>query len=258
MADTRNFIILFNEKEGTSPLIRLLENFGQVSIVHKRGDKGWEPFDRHHCGPMRNRDFGRCLDLIYRQGPADMKAINAIYQKTASGPLAAIEKTGAVGFKMRPKTADFLPPSPFDRIGPARKAYSWFRQKEYMQVLIDVLKRNGVIVLMAIRQDIFRWALSKYHGDGTGKKGHLQFKLAKGDTTRDDLGKIEVDLPRFAGFLKVCEAELENKRQLAEQLRAAGIKVQPIRYEDFCGDKLVYFRDFFRKLETAPRALLTP
>lgn len=249
MAASRNFIILFSEKEGTSPLVRLLDNFEKVSVVHMEGNKGWEPFDRHHCGPMRNRDFGRCLDLIYRQGPADMRTINEIYQRTASAPLAPIGKSGAVGFKMRPNTSDFLPPAPFHRLAPFRKIFFWYRQKEYMRILIDVLRRHDVTVFLAIRQDIFRWALSKYHGDGTGKTGQLQFKLAKGDLTQKDLGKIKVDLGRYAQLVQACKSELAAKRKLEKKLREAGIKVQPIRYEDFCGDKLIYFRDFFRKLD---------
>ena len=32
----RNFIILFNEKAGTSPLVRLLDKFELISVVHQR------------------------------------------------------------------------------------------------------------------------------------------------------------------------------------------------------------------------------
>jgi hypothetical protein len=42
-----NFIVLFEEKEGTSPLVRLLDNFERVSVIHHENGGGWKPFDQH-------------------------------------------------------------------------------------------------------------------------------------------------------------------------------------------------------------------
>lgn len=47
-----NFIVLFEEKEGTSPLVRLLDNFERVSAVHHENAGGWEPFDQHNCADL--------------------------------------------------------------------------------------------------------------------------------------------------------------------------------------------------------------
>ena len=61
-----NFVILFNGKEGTSPLVRLLANFDKISLVHQVGDKGWEPFEKPRCGPMPTRNLIQCLDYIFQ------------------------------------------------------------------------------------------------------------------------------------------------------------------------------------------------
>jgi hypothetical protein len=38
-----NFIVLFEEKEGTSPLVRLLDNFERVSVVHHENQSSFAP-----------------------------------------------------------------------------------------------------------------------------------------------------------------------------------------------------------------------
>jgi hypothetical protein len=38
-----NFIVLFEEKEGTSPLVRLLDNFERVSVVHHENGGAGNP-----------------------------------------------------------------------------------------------------------------------------------------------------------------------------------------------------------------------
>jgi hypothetical protein len=101
----RNFIIFFEEKEGTSPLVRLLDNFEQISIIHQVKNKGWEPFDRHNCGNMSVRNLMRCLDIVFNKVSTDLDLLNQIYIKTAKIPLEEINRNGVVGFKMR-----FAPP----------------------------------------------------------------------------------------------------------------------------------------------------
>ena len=63
--------------------------------------------------------------------------------------------------------------------------------------MIDVIKANDLTIFLAVRQDVFRWALSKYHGDGTGKPGHIQFKLASGNISKSEIGTIRIDRDRF-------------------------------------------------------------
>jgi hypothetical protein len=102
---------------------------------------------------------------------------------------------------------------------------------------------------MAVRQDIFRWGLSRYHGDGSGKQGHLQFKLMSGEIKKKHIGKIHIDADRFEEELKVCEKLYAKKVKLITDMRAQGISVHPIRYEDFLTDKPALFKRILQALE---------
>lgn len=238
----KNFIIFFDEKEGTSPLVRLLNNFEKVSIVHR--GHGWEPFDRHSCGPMALRDLRACLEMIFGDEPVDFDRLNKIYLKTAKRPLNRIDTSASVGFKMR-----FAPPAP--ALPQINGFHFWNRKIEaitmlrYRRMMFDVLKKHDVTVFMAVRQDVLRWALSKYHGDGTGRPGHLQFKVARGKANGAYLEPIDVDCVRLGRIITKCKTAHGMKRQLMETLRAQGISAHPIRYEDFLDCKERYFSRFF-------------
>jgi hypothetical protein len=214
----KKFIIFFEEKEGTSALVRLLSHFDRIAIVHQTGNTGWEPFDLHNCGAISLESFVQCLELIFNKEPLDIERLNRIYTQTAKSSLEAFNKNNAVGFKIR------------------------FKTRPFMKALFELVKKNEVVVFMAIRQDILRWALSKYHGDGTGRKGHLQFKLAKGEIRKEQIGKIYVDCQQLKKIISMCEKSHARKRNLRRALRQKGIEVYQLRYEDFLTDKLEYFR----------------
>jgi len=248
----RNFIIFFNEKSGTSPLVRLLDQFESVSILHQENNTGFEPFDRHNCGRMSLHDLRKCLGIIYGQGPKDIEQLNREYTKTAKRPLDIANGKGVVGFKMR-----FSPPNPYpyhiDRFPVWNQLSGGLFRKRYMRsfknVMFDVLKRHDVVVFMAVRQDVLRLGLSIYHGDGTGKPGHLQFKLARGAINRDAIGKISVDCERLETIISKCEAMHAEKRLLMEEFTQAGIQAHPILYEEFVTSKRSYLKNLFEILE---------
>jgi hypothetical protein len=249
--DMRDFIVFFEGKEGTSVLLRQLGNFDQISVVHNvGGEASSEPFDRHACGPMRLQDLVCCFDLIFGDAPLDMHRLNAIYTKTAKAPLKTIDKSRSVGFKMR-----FHAPSRLDRLrskvdhGLSRLSWERGSRRSFRSIMIDVLAEHDLTVFLAVRQDVLRWALSKYHGDGTGKPGHIQFRLASGSISRDDIGKIYVDTERLADLIRTCEKAHAKKRRLMEDMRSAGLRVQPLRYEDFLADKMTYFSRLLHALD---------
>ncbi|MFO8146625.1 MAG: hypothetical protein R6U03_04480 [Gillisia sp.] len=221
----RNFIILFQEKEGTSPLVRLLNHFKHISIIHQENDSGYEPFNFHQCGAMRLPDLMYCIETIYNDDRDFENKLNRIYTKTARNPLESFSKDSSVGFKMR-----FKPPV-------KDTAEILWKYRPFEKMMIDVLKKHNVMVFIAVRQDIFRWALSKYHGDGTGKKGHIQFKLASGKVNREDIHKIHVKPRKLNRILKACEYLHTRKRVLMKKLKRNGIEVYPLLYEDFLEDK---------------------
>lgn len=238
----RNFIIIFAEKEGTSPLIRLLNNFEQISIVHQVKTQDWEPFDIHNRGAMPLRDLERCLDMVYNKQSINFKQLNQIYTRTAKKPLEEFSANEVTGLKMRLTT-------------PSQNSLFWntlpknFTDDAFKLMLFNVLKRNDVVVFIALRQDILRWALSKYHGDGTGQPGHLQFKLANGKIKRNSIGKIHVDSTRFKIIISQCEEAHARKHRLMEDFKLAAIEAHFLVYEDFLTDKQKYLNRILDILE---------
>ncbi len=232
----RNFIIFFDEKEGTSPLVRLMDQVPGISVLHQTEDKGWEPFDTHSAGYMSVSNMEACFDIIFSRKNNDFDTLNEIYCRTSSRPLENVALEGAIGFKMRynPHGLNL----PFQKLTRriSRKS-GIFNQRAYREMMLRVLKRHNIMVFIAVRQDVFRWALSKYHGDGSGKPGHLQFKLANGSIGKSDIGKISVDCGRFEKILNKCTAIHNSKKQLIEHFDANGIQNSPIRYESFVEDK---------------------
>ena len=247
----RNFIIFFEEKEGTSPLVRLLNNFEQISIIHQVNNKGWEPFDGHNCGPMSLRSLKRCLAIVFNKSLVDFRRLNQIYTRTANNPLEEISGNGVVGFKMR-----FIPPrkiSPymaaFSRCNILSRIFEKYYARSFKRMMIHLLRRNDVVVFLAVRKDLLRWGLSKYHGDGTDKRGHLQFKLASGEIRRDEIGKFQVDCAQLDKIILNCEESHAHKRRLMEEFKLAGIQTHLLCYEDFLTDKQKYFRQILGFLE---------
>ena len=247
----RNFIIFFSEKEGTSPLVRLLNNFDQISIIHQVDNSGWEPFDRHNCGPMSLRNLKQCLNILLNYESIDIKLLNQIYCKTSTKPLEKISKNGVVGFKMRfvnPKKPPHLKAfSPFDRL--FRRLFNKYYAWSFKKMMLKFLKNNNITVFMAVRQDLLRWGLSKYHGDGTGKPGHIQFKLASGQISKEEIGKLYVDSNRFEEIITECEKIHKDKLQLMEEFKSLGVQAYPLIYEDFLVDKHKYFKQITDFLE---------
>jgi len=242
----QKFILLFDEKEGTSPAMRLLDRFERVAIVHQIDNKGWEPFDRHNCGPMPLSDLKACLRMIYGDAPVDMQSLNALYGNTATRPLESFSNQNAVGMKMR-----FRAPQPTD--AKSRIRLPWTKSadtpNEFKQMMFALFRESNVVVFIAVRQDTLRWALSKYHGDGSGQQGHLQFKLASGKIRREDIGRIHVDPAKLEKVLQECEQAYAKKQQLRQELLAAGVTVALLRYEDYLADKRSYLEQFFNVLQ---------
>ncbi len=242
----RDFVVFFHGGEGTSALLRLLDNFERIAILHQVDDRGWEPFDRHNCGKMRLKRLERCLNIVFGTKPIDSERLNQIYTRAGALPLEASTGDLAVGFKMRfrpPRTV--LRRSVLGRLSRfLNRPASWV----FTRMMFRTLRRNHVVVFVAVRQDLLRWALSLYHGDGTGKPGHLQFRLARGEINRDDIDTIHVDCSRLDEIVADCEASYARKRLLIRKLERAGIRVQPLLYETFLADKHDYFGTLFDAL----------
>ena len=244
----RNFLILFHGKEGSSALVKLLQNLPQIAIVKLAGTEvGLEPFDSQHCGRMPNRSVRKCLDLIYSPEPVSIDALNRIYLQTAEEPIDTFDNRLVVGMKMRYGCRSDAPGSTVLKRMPFlnRRLYTWvdhWHGCHYERCVFDILRKHSVVVFMMVRQDVFRWALSRYHGDGTGNRGNLQFKLAERTISREEIGKIEVCPDELLKCIDECCGQLCDKLETMAKLRDAGIHVTPIMYESFCEDKQEFVR----------------
>ena len=238
------FFVMFDEKEGTTNLVMLLDQFQGISVVRQVDKKGWEPFDWYKHRSLTPATLMQCLDLLFSPGEANKEKLNRLYLKSAKRALDDYDKAGSVGFKMRVN----LPPEPgragriFDRLSPAwiRKlnlAQRWFEYR-----LISILKKHRIVVLVAVRQDLLRWALSKYHGDGTGKEGHLQFKIAFGDMNRADIPAIEVDPARLRELINERIHMVNNKLRLMRKMNRRGVMAQTVIYEEYLENPKAFFR----------------
>lgn len=247
----RHFVIFFTGKEGTSPLLNLLDNFSQVSIIRleEACSAGLEPFDRHHCGPMSDRNLRRSLEMVLGRDGFELEELNRIYLKTSiSGPIGAVRPDTSIGFKMRlryPKDSRMRIPG----FSALNECLEEWRRMSFLRAAERILKKTGAVAFFAIRQDLLRWSLSKYHGDGTCRPGNLQFRLAGGEIGRDDIGRIQVDCRRLGEIIAGSSQMLSRKLRLIEDFRSSGIDAHPLFYEDFLEDKIAYFRRLFRILE---------
>ena len=130
----------------------------------------------------------------------------------------------------------------------ARRARQHLADLHHRSVVLDVIARHDVTVFVAVRQDIYRWALSKCHGDGHGRPGHLQFKLALGEITHDDIPPLRVAPWRMAFTLWRCEQDHARKRAIVAACRKRGIRVHPLVYESFLRDKRAHFAQFLQRI----------
>lgn len=255
----KKFVILFTEKEGTTPLVRLLDKFEQITILRQDSRKAWqawEPFDVHESGPISFHSYRYLLESIFAKGVSDLSEVNRVYCKTANYPLLPMKETEVLGFKMR-----FKPISNPLFIGKDAWSYKRFCNrmtrglsqvlyaKPYKNMMLDIFLENNVTVFFAVRQDLMRWGLSKYRGEGKGKPRHLQFQLAKGEVLPQDIKRMNVDCKKLAKIIKDCESEHIDRKGLMEEMQCFGINAVPLKYEDFLSDKHAYLKAFSAHLK---------
>jgi len=220
----KNFIIFNTEKEGSCALIQTLDNFNEINII----SDFIEPFDKHMFINKQNasgkdiskEDFLKCVSLIYDSSDNYLEELNLIYSQYNNQCRFKFSKDKSHGFKMR-------------------------LRRQWKAELFSLLKQFYVTAFVLIRQDVLRWALSKYHGDGTGRKGHLQFD----HVNIKDLPKIKVSWRLLKKKIERCQRRIEEKERLLQDLRASGVDAFPLYYEDFCNKKFDYFKQLLRRLD---------
>jgi len=255
----KNFVLFFEEKEGSTAVVQALDALDSVSIIRRETESGlggWEPFEWFNCGSLGPERFRRCLQSIFGTRPVDMERLNATYTSTARAPLRPFSTTGSVGFKMRIVPPWDLPGlaahSPYRRnsaVDLLCRAIRRCNRERFKDLMRDSLSALDVVVFVMVRQDIFRWAISKYHGDGTGRPGHLQFRMASGDVSAEKLPRIMVDRGRFGRIIDKCAELHRTKRWWFESMSDAGISTHALRYEDFAENRTRFFAQLLAALD---------
>jgi len=245
----RDFVLFFEEKEGTSAMMRWADRLNAVDVLHHTNGRGWEPLEPFMLGyDVKQQEIERLFSLVYAK-PRDMDALRRAYaEKRPDRELVPLSGDCSVGFKMRWKPPRVL------HVGadlvdlPVNRLFKSGRQRRYLDAMVRMMHAHDVQPMLAVRQDIFKWALSKYHGDGKGGKGHLQFKLASGEMSREDIPRVTVDLKRFGRLVDQCRRKHDAKRAFVETLNARGLSVKPLLYEDFLEDKAAFFEGFLNSI----------
>lgn len=244
------FVLLFNEREGTSAFIRLLDNFQQISLIRREGDVISEPFDRHNCGPMTPRNFTNLFHLLFDDNALNINKINHIYTKTSHRAITPYNKNKITGFKMRLYNGIYLPYPRYIRMFLLGFPITGnFLRRKREDLFFDLIKTLKFTVFLAIRQDVFRKALSKYYSNNisTGNV-HPQFDIANGKLNPSGLPKIFVKPKQLEKYLDKSKQEIIAQRILYRQLKKRQIPVFPLLYEDFLMDKVSFIKTFFRDL----------
>jgi hypothetical protein len=245
----KDFLLFFEEKEGTSAMMRWADRFENVQVVHHQNGRGWEPLEPYHLGyDVKQGEVEELLNLIYSQ-PRDLQTLRDAYRlKVPDRKLVPLDSEVSVGLKMRWKPPRVL------HVGndvvdlPVNRLFKRQRYRAYREYMVEMLHENGVVPMLAVRQNIFKWALSKYHGDGTGKKGHLQFQLASGAIAKEDIPKIHVNLKRFGRLIDQCRRKHDRKREFVEWMQSRGMEVKPMLYESFLDEPQDFWSGFLGEL----------
>jgi hypothetical protein len=150
-----DFLVLFDEKEGTSNLMKLLDQFQGVSVVHQTNDRGWEPFDWHLHQTLYLSTLFKCLRLVYSRKKGAESRLNEIYERSSERPLINYDKSGDIGFKMRfhaPVEPDGLARF-FGRLGVRGFDAVKIMHNRYERGVLTELRRHHIVVLFAVRQE---------------------------------------------------------------------------------------------------------
>lgn len=245
----KDFILFFEEKEGTSAMMRWADRFENVQVVHHQNGRGWEPLEPYHLGfDVKQHEVEELLNLIYAQ-PRDVKTLKAAYrEKVPDRHLVPLHSDASVGLKMRWKPPRVMHVGAEVMDLPINRLFKRQRYRAYREFMVEMLHEHGVVPMLAVRQNIFKWALSKYHGDGKGQTGHLQFQLASGAITKKDIPKIHVDLKRFGRLIDQCRRKHDRKREFVMWMASRGMEVRPMLYESFLDTPVSFFEGFLDEL----------
>lgn len=229
--EIKKFLLVYTQKEGSTAILQTLDNLPNITVVKSR--RSYEPFDLHENKELSPIEILSNFNYVFRVGTNE--ELTAINENRKENPEYQFDINAPVrGCKMRIRVRkDFNSNQEFD---------------DYINELFSILTSNNFLVFILHRENIFNWALSTYHGDGSGHQGHLQFKLARGVLSQDSIPKIRIDSQKFLFVYKSLLALVENKRRLYRKLENLNMGVVILIYEDFLANKRLFFKKIYAAL----------
>lgn len=241
-----NFICLFTEKEGSTAMLQSLDLFNDVSVVHQSDGRGWEPFEHHNCGNANISVIINCMNAMFTRDSGQLKSAKGDYDKLARQSMEINIEKKAVGFKMRFRAPrNFFPKTKSITFNRAFSYISrFFFNRRFRENVTECLIENNVKVFFIVRQDVMRWALSKYIGRGDGRIGHRQFTKHRPLDTEPKL----INPNRLSKIVDKCLHIHAHRKQEFKRLQSLGIDCHVLTYESFQKDKAAFYNGFLKKL----------
>lgn len=232
--DTRNFLIAYRGREGSSPIISAIGNHPRVHVPC------FEEFDHYAAGSL-----------------ADPDSIIALARAALRGRPVAVE--GRVLARARPAGK---PPGP--------NGFKWrlWGSAGGMQAL---LTRERVVLFHLFRRNLIELAASFYLSDVVvpaaeqagakfGGGGHMQFHLARlpaadRDAMRAQLADLTFVIPQekmrdlMSLILRQKQAQY---RAYLKRYAASGGQCRAVLYEDFCASRLGFLGAIYRTIGVEP------
>ena len=227
-------------------MLQNLNLFNDVSVVHQSDGRGWEPFEHHNCGNANISVIVNCMNAMFTRDSAQLKCAKGDYDQLARQSMEINIEKQAVGFKMRFRAPrNFFPKT---KSITCNRAFSYisriFFNRHFRDNVTECLIENNVKVFFIVRQDVMRWALSKYIGRGDGRIGHRQF--TKHRTL--DVEPKPINPYRLSKIVTKCLRIHSYRKKEFKRLQSLGIDCHVLTYESFQKDKTAFYDSFLKKL----------
>lgn len=201
-----NAIVFFEEKSGSTALMLALHRVTGVTVVGMK-QKIVEPFDMHRSG--RRLGTRKVCQLITSAFSAEQDGIRIA--------------------KMRPRSQKrlLLPDVVHER------------------QLIRALKHSQIQPIILLRTDLFELALSKFHGNGSGQNGHMQFIAVRDKDFAPE--RMVVGGKRWIWSRRRTIVQFRRLTRLFRRCASAGLNPVLLTYEHLLSQP----ESFWQELATA-------
>ena len=205
----KDFILFFEEKEGTSAMVRWADRFENINVVHHENGRGWSPWAYHLGHSIRQKEIIDLLTRIYLS--RDMDGLRKHIHKSCQTGCLCFERQRlrraqdaletAKGFYTGQRVVDV----------PLNWAFKSHRQKQYFSAMVELMQRQGGAYVGRSAKHLQVGAL-QISRRRSRQRRHLQFKLASGAISKKDIPKVQVNLKRFGKLIDECRRRHNQAR----------------------------------------------